>query len=95
MFVRWTTILGRSSLFVFVLQFFVYYVVIFLLRLPFTPWWPLYYLASIAVIAVAARVWYVADCNRFVTVRAGDIAAWARAHFSPSPPVTLPAKGDA
>lgn len=51
------SVLGRASLFVFLLQFYVYYVVLHYLRLPYTPLWPLFFLLSLTLVWVAAFWW--------------------------------------
>ena len=61
-------VLGRSSLFVFILQYYVYYVAFFLLKLPMSELWPLYYSGSIVLLYVAARLWELKCGNVYFTV---------------------------
>lgn len=65
---RWATLLGRASLFVFILQFYVYYVVLFALNLPYTPLWPLVFVASLVGIAMLAKEWDDSASNAYLTV---------------------------
>jgi len=61
-------LLGQSSLFVFVLQYYVFYTVIFLLPLPYTPLWPLILAAAAGLITLLAHLWLRQGYNRFITV---------------------------
>lgn len=65
------TILGQISLFVFVLQDFVYVGLLTLLRLPLTSLWPVFFLLSVGLIAVIALAWNRMGWNRFITVGYG------------------------
>jgi uncharacterized membrane protein len=64
----WATLLGRTSLFVFILQFYVYYVLLLSLNLPYTPFWPLVFVASLAGITALAKVWDEGARNGHFTV---------------------------
>ncbi len=64
----WATLLGRTSLFVFILQFYVYYVLLLSLNLPYTPFWPLVFVASLVGITALAKVWDEGARNRHFTV---------------------------
>jgi uncharacterized membrane protein len=74
---RWTgylafvRMLGRVSLFVFVLQDWVYVAGLHALRPPLTPLWPLLFLATVALIGAASWAWYRLDGNRLLTVGYG------------------------
>jgi uncharacterized membrane protein len=59
---------GRASLFVFILQYYVNFVVVPLLHLPDTPWWPMYFVGSLAAIYLATAAWMTAGLNRLITV---------------------------
>jgi uncharacterized membrane protein len=61
-------LLGRSSLFVFVLHYYIYYTVLYLLRLPYTPLWPLYFLGSLALLFPIVKTWERRRGNRLITV---------------------------
>jgi uncharacterized membrane protein len=61
-------VLGRASLFLFVLQFFVYYTGFAFLSLPYAPWWPVYFALSVVFLWWSARVWLSLGYNRFITV---------------------------
>ncbi|HYU53814.1 MAG TPA: heparan-alpha-glucosaminide N-acetyltransferase domain-containing protein [Gemmatimonadaceae bacterium] len=60
--------IGRASLFTFVAQYGVYVSFIGRLRLPYTPLWPLLFVASIILLAQGAAVWDGCDGNHFLTV---------------------------
>lgn len=88
---NWATLLGRASFFVFILQFYVYYVLLLSLNLPYTPFWPLVFVASLVGITVLAKVWDDGANNRYLTVglrpftttrigrlMLGNVGAWWR-----------------
>jgi uncharacterized membrane protein len=68
---------GLASLFVYILQFYVYVVVVRSLRLPYSPFWPFLFLLSIVFLAKAAAVWNARDGNRFLTVGVGALFTMA------------------
>jgi hypothetical protein len=61
-------LLGRCSLVVFVLQYFVYYVVVYSLHLAWSPAWPAYLVASVAFIFGVAYWWDRHLGNEYLTV---------------------------
>jgi len=65
--------IGLASFFVYIVQFYVYVVVLRSLRLPYTPFWPLIFLFSIALLSALASVWNVRGGNRFLTVGVGAL----------------------
>src|SRR5206468_3784926 len=66
--VRALTLLGRNSLWAYLAQNFVYFVVLYMLALPYHPAWPLLLVASIGVVFALAWVWEISGGNKFVTV---------------------------
>ena len=60
--------IGQASLFVYVAQFYLFAVGLRELHLPYTPFWPLLFVVSLAVLARAAALWNAHDGNRFLTV---------------------------
>lgn len=65
--------LGQASFFVYVIQFYVYGVVLHALRLPYTPFWPLIFLFTIALLVLVATPWNWKEGNRFLTVGIGAL----------------------
>jgi uncharacterized membrane protein len=65
--------LGQASFFVYVIQFYVYGVVLHALRLPYTPFWPLIFLFTIALLALVATAWNWKEGNRFLTIGIGAL----------------------
>jgi len=65
---RAASLVGRASLFVFILQYYVNFVIAPLLHLPDTRWWPLFFAGSLAVIYMATTAWMAAGLNRLITV---------------------------
>jgi uncharacterized membrane protein len=70
---EWLSLLGRTSLFVFLLQFYLYFVVFHYLALPFSHLWPLYYVLSICVVYGVARWWQTIGGNRYL-----EVSYWLR-----------------
>lgn len=66
---RFTTRLGRTSFFIFVLQFFVFNEIFFRARLPMSPVWPLYFAATVVLVGLASWWWDAGGYNRFMTMR--------------------------
>lgn len=60
--------LGRSSLFIFIVQYAFYRNFLPRLGLPYTPFWPFIFLLSVAALAQLAVVWDKNSANRFLTV---------------------------
>jgi uncharacterized membrane protein len=60
--------IGRASLFSYIVQFHLYYVLLPKLHLPYTRAWPLVFVVSLALLALAAAGWNSIDGNRFLTV---------------------------
>jgi uncharacterized membrane protein len=80
---RAISLVGRASLLVFILQYYVNFVFVPLLHLPDTPWWPVFFVGSLAAIYLMTAAWMVAGLNRLITV--GYPFARARAtHGVPS-----------
>jgi uncharacterized membrane protein len=68
--------IGLASLFVYVLQFYVYVVIIRSLKLPYTVWWPALFAISIVFLTLAAAAWNRREGNRFLTVGIGPYIDW-------------------
>jgi hypothetical protein len=68
-FMNYAAILGRNSLFVFVIQYYVYYTIFYELRLSYSVIWPLYFIISIAVISALATIWDRKGLNRLITMK--------------------------
>jgi hypothetical protein len=60
--------LGRASLFVFVLQFYVYNILMRPIRNTYTQAWPLLLLLSIGLLVLAARIWNRRNLNAYLTL---------------------------
>ena len=65
---RAIALVGRASLFVFILQYYVNFVLVPLLHLSDTPWWPMYFAGSLAAIYLVTAAWMAAGLNRLITV---------------------------
>jgi hypothetical protein len=64
----WLTLLGQTSLFVFLLQAWVFYGLMYFARIPVTDGWPLLFAGILGVITAAAYAWRRYDGNRLLTV---------------------------
>jgi hypothetical protein len=65
--------LGQASFFVYVIQFYVYGIVLHTLRLSYTPFWPLIFLFTVALLMLVAIPWNWKEGNRFLTVGVGAL----------------------
>ncbi len=63
-----TRVFGEVSLFVFVVQYYVYFSVFVLLKLDYSVLWPLYFAASVIIIYIPSRIWYSRGLNKYLTV---------------------------
>lgn len=61
-------VLGQTSLFVFIIQYFMYYTVLVELDLGVSALWPVYFLGSVVVICAIAYAWYRAELNQYLRV---------------------------
>lgn len=77
---RWASTVGRNSLLVFMLQYFVYNTLLAALHPKRTAIWPVYFAISVVFLAAVARAWERRGGNRWLTLR-----IW-------SPPHTLAAE---
>jgi hypothetical protein len=68
-FLRLTSRMGQTSLFVFILQYFVYFSFFALAALPYSPVWPAYFFVSLLFVVLVDLFWYRHDLNRLLTVR--------------------------
>jgi hypothetical protein len=64
---------GRTSLFLFIVQYYVYYVGLFYWSPAPSRWWPLYFGLSLALMTSAAAAWYHHGCNRYLTLGLGRL----------------------
>jgi uncharacterized membrane protein len=61
-------LLGRNSLAVFVMQYFVYYSLLYSLHLAYTPLWPLLFAVTFLALVLFAAFWERTDGQRMLTV---------------------------
>ncbi len=66
--IRAAALLGQSSLFIFILQYYLYFTLLRAAHLPSIAWWPAYYVVSVALVYASARSWMKQGFNRFLTV---------------------------
>ena len=60
--------IGQASFFSYIAEFYLYGVLFRRLRLPYTPFWPILFFFSLAVVLAAAAAWNSIEGNRFLTV---------------------------
>jgi len=80
-------ILGRTSLFVFVIQYYVYYTAIYLLKLSYSEWWPLYFIVSMMVIWIPCKIWDDKGLNRLITLKGISHTGPGRRRTGPGAPL--------
>jgi len=66
---------GQTSLFAFVIQYYVYLAIIYPMHLSYTVVWPLYFVASVVTVAFTCWIWRHRGYNRFITVGYAPSAA--------------------
>jgi len=89
-YLRVAAMVGRTSLFAFIAQYYLYYTLLSWLRLPFSPIWPLYFLLSLAALVGGCFVWDRRGFNRYITVGYAPSRASAHARAVPrESPTTL------
>lgn len=79
--VEFTRILGQVSLFVFILQYYVYFSAFVLLKLDYTVFWPLYFAVSIILIYIPSKMFYNRGLNRYFAVPYPAIISHAKRQF--------------
>lgn len=81
--------IGLASLFIYVAQFYLYSVILRGLRIPYGPFWPLLFIASLLILAKAAALWNSVEGNRFLTIGVGPLLEWraARRTVAPAPQI--------
>lgn len=62
------SVFGKTSLFVFIFQFYVYYVILYYANLTYSMLWPIYFIISVIFIYAVAKIWYKNNLNRFITI---------------------------
>jgi hypothetical protein len=72
--VRALSLIGQASLFVFVLEYFIYDFALFELHARYSSAWPVLFLLSLAAIWPLAALWARRGYNRFLTVGYGSVA---------------------
>ena len=90
------TLVGRHSLVVFILQYVVYYDLVYSLRLPYTRLWPLLFAGTLLPLVAVAWAWERAGGQRWLTVGYPGLKGWASrprglsSHATQSGPVPTP-----
>lgn len=64
----WLETVGRHSLILFIAQYGVYFALMGLLDLPYTPWWPALFAGTVVALMVFARWWDRRGWSRYLTV---------------------------
>jgi hypothetical protein len=59
---------GQTSLFAFVIEYYIYLAIIYPMHLSYTVVWPLYFVASVVTVAFTCWIWRQRGYNRFITV---------------------------
>jgi hypothetical protein len=65
--------IGQASLFSYLVQSCLYGVILWRLHLPYTPFWPILFVFSLAVLAGAAAGWNSFEGNRYLSVGIGPL----------------------
>ena len=73
-YMRIASMSGRVSVFMFIVQYYVYFTIFVLADLPYSHLWPLYFIASVAVVAFVSQIWDNGNYNRFLWMPYNAIA---------------------
>jgi uncharacterized membrane protein len=92
--VDWLGTVGRSSLAVFIAQFYLYYTVLGLAHVPYSPAWPLLFAATLVAIGLFARWWDARRLNVVFTVGWPGAFAWLDGWRPNSPAFRTTASAD-
>lgn len=80
--VSWLALIGRNSLFVFIVQYYVYFVLLHAIRRPPMFAWPMLFAASVLGIVATAWWWDRRNGNRFLTVGVVWFVRYTDSRFS-------------
>lgn len=69
-YLKITAIIGKTSLFVFVIQYYFYYTILYAMDLTYSSFWLGYFLLSLFCIFLLAYAWDLIKLNRFLTLGA-------------------------
>jgi len=61
-------VIGRNSLFIFIIQYYFYYTILYAMHLHYSQVWPIYFLFSLFFILLLVRIWDSMNLNRFLTL---------------------------
>ncbi|MCU0411464.1 MAG: hypothetical protein MUF82_02885, partial [Bacteroidetes bacterium] len=67
-FARHASILGQTSLFAFIFQYFIYFTVFVWMDLPYSPVWPITFLVSAAIVYAASHWWFSRGLNVYLAI---------------------------
>jgi hypothetical protein len=73
--IEFTALIGQTSFFVFVVQYYVYYVLIYCSHLKISILWPFYFLGSVIFISILACIWHTKGYNQYLTLRWNKVPA--------------------
>jgi uncharacterized membrane protein len=76
----WLALLGRCSLFVFLIQFYIFYLAFHFIKFPYQKLWPMYFALTMGLITTCAWRWEKAGYNRWF-----NVLDWRRAPRSVTP----------
>lgn len=73
-------IVGRTSLFAFIIQYFMYFSIVVWINPPYVKLWPILFIATAFINIVIVKFWYKMGFNKFITVL--DSPLWGIFRFS-------------
>jgi uncharacterized membrane protein len=68
-YIRYASMLGRNSFMIFVIQYYIYYTILFKLKLSYSLLWPLYFFITLTIISLAIYFWDRNGLNRLIGIR--------------------------
>jgi len=78
---RAASLVGQSSLFIFIAQYYVYFGLMPRLHLGVSAFWPVYFLISVAFIGLATYAYHRLDGGKFITVGYVQMRDWLNAQL--------------
>lgn len=67
-------IVGKTSLFAFIFQYYIYFSVVVWFDPPYWKLWPLFFLGTVIFIVIVIKFWYIKGFNKYLTIL--DLPVW-------------------
>jgi uncharacterized membrane protein len=61
-------IIGQTSLFAFILQYYIYFSILIWINPSYTPLWPILFLSTVIIQLILIKIWNKEGCNKYLTI---------------------------